>query len=218
LVTSHDLVRQLMDDNRLGRSHPTPETAARTGESALLGGPMGDFDTEARDHARLRELLQPHFAPKHLRALQPRVEALTASLLDELDKQGPPADLHAKLGLPLPILVICELLGVPYGDRDQFRARVDDVASVIDRANSEHGLAELFNYGMTLVAQKRAHPEDDVISRLCATDGLSDIDAATLSMKLLFAGHEATVVQIGLGALQLLASPDQWRLFGTTPR
>jgi cytochrome P450 len=211
LVTDHGQVRRLLDDERLGRSHPEPETAARTGESALFGGPLGNFETEVADHARMRTLLQPHFSPRHLRTLTPRVEALTSGVLDKLAEQGPPADLHAGLALPLPISVICELLGVPYSDRDQFRAWAEDAGNVRDRARSERGLAELFRYGRGLVGHKRAHPGDDVISRMCATDGVSDDEAATMSMFLLFAGHETTVVQIGLGAMLLLANRDQWQ-------
>lgn len=211
LVTDYTQARRLLDDDRLGRSHPQPDAAARTGESALFGGPLGNFATEAADHARMRALLQPHFSPKHLRALVSRVEALTAGLLDDLAEDGPPADLHAKLALPLPILVICELLGVPYADRDQFRAWTQDAGNVCDRARSERGLAELFGYGMALVERKRARPEDDVMSRLGAIDGVSDSEAASMSMFLLFAGHETTVVQIGLGTLLLLTNPEQWR-------
>lgn len=209
LVTGYAEVRQLLDDGRLGRAHRKPDTAARIGESALFGGPLGSFDTEEADHTRMRSLLQPHFSPRHLRMLVPRVEALTSGLLDKLTQQGPPADLHAQLAVPLPILVICELLGVPYSDRDQFRGWTQDTASVCDHARSEHGLTELFGYSMKLVEHKRAHPEDDVISRLCATDGVSDVEAALLSMALLFAGHETTVVAIGFGALTLLSNPDQ---------
>ena len=210
LVSGHQEVRRLLDDDRLGRAHPEPETAARTGESALFGGPLGDFATEDVDHQRMRALLQPHFTPMHMRALRPRVEALTARLLDELIEHGSPADLHTAVALPLPILVICELLGVPYEDRDQFRAWTNDAANTRDRARSEHGLGQLFAYGQRLVAAKRREPGDDVISRLCATDGVSDDEAAGLSMALLFAGHETTVVQIGMTALLLLADPDQW--------
>jgi len=211
LVSDYCQVKRLLDDDCLGRSHREPDSAARTGESALFGGPLGDFDTETADHARMRKLLQPHFSPKHLRSLAPRVEALTTGLLNQLAEQGPPADLHARLAVPLPILVICELLGVPYSDRDQFRAWAEDAGNVCDRARSERGLAELFGYGRGLVERKRAHPGDDVISRLCATDGVSDVEAASLSMFLLFAGHETTVVQIGLGALLLLTNRDQWQ-------
>ena len=182
LVTGYEQVRALLDDDRLGRSHPQPETASRTGESALFGGPLGDFETEQADHRRMRSLLQPHFSPRRIRALRARVETLTAGLLDELAKRGMPADLHAALALPLPIAVICELLGVPYEDREQFRAWTQAASDITDRARSEQGLAELFGYGQRLVARKRAQglaragsdDDADVISRLAATEGVSD--------------------------------------------
>ncbi|MFI9586003.1 cytochrome P450 [Streptomyces sp. NPDC052236] len=212
LVTGYEEVRRLLADDRLGRSHPDPDNAARSGESALFGGPLGNYDTEKTDHARMRSLLQPHFTPGRMRAFRGRVEALTARLLDDLKQQGPPADLNATLALPLPILVICELLGVPYEERTQFRAWTQAAADVLDRARSEQGLGNLFAYGQKLVARKRREPGDDVISRLCANDGVGDDEIAMLSMALLFAGHETTVVQIGMGALLLLTSADQWRL------
>jgi cytochrome P450 len=217
LVTGHAEVRRLLADNRLGRSHPAPETAARTGESALFGGPLGNFATEQADHARMRSLLQPHFTRRHMLALHPKIEALTTGLLDELAEQEPPVDLLAALALPLPILVICELLGVPYEDRGRFRTWTQDAAQVGDRSRSEQGLAELFDYGRQLVARKRQDPGDDVISRFCATEDVSDAEAAMLSMALLFAGHETTAVQIGLGALLLLTHPEQWQALLNDP-
>lgn len=217
LVTGHPEVRRLLSDGRLGRAHPDPDNAARTGDSALFGGPLGNVDTEDADHARLRELLAPHFTPRLMRALRPRVEALTTHLLDELADRGSPADLNAALALPLPILVICELLGVPYQDRTQFRAWTRAAADTRDRARSEQGLAALFGYGRELVAHKRTRPGADVISRLAGTDGVSDDEAAMLSMALLFAGHETTVVQLGMGALRLLANPDQWQALRADP-
>ena len=169
---------------------------------------MGNFDTEQADNARLRSLLQPHFSPRRMRALRPRAEELTAGLLSDLAEHGSPADLHQALALPLPIQVICELLGVPYADRDQFRAWSGTVGDVRDRVRSEQGLGELFGYGQQLVARKRKQPGEDFISRLCADD-LGDDEIAMLSMALLFAGHETTVVAIGMGALCLLANPGQ---------
>ncbi|HEX2286189.1 MAG TPA: cytochrome P450 [Mycobacterium sp.] len=217
LVMRHPDVRRLLDDDRLGRAHPDPDTAARSNESALFGGPLGNFATEHADHARMRALLQPHFTPKHMRALKPRVEVLTATLLDELARHGPPADLHTTLAVPLPILVICELLGVPYEDRDRFRGWTNDAANTRDHSRSEEGLAQLYTYGQQLVAAKRREPSDDVISRLCMTEGVSDDEAAEMSMSLLFAGHETTVVQIGLTAALLLANPEQWQALVDDP-
>ncbi|MGW0194110.1 cytochrome P450 [Nonomuraea sp. NPDC003201] len=219
LVTGYEQVRALLDDDRLGRAHREPERASRTGESALFGGPLGDFDTERADHRRMRSLLQPHFSPKRMRALRGRVETLTANLLDEMAAAGPPADLHAALALPLPIAVICELLGVPFEDRAQFRAWTQAAADITDRARSEQGLAELFSYGQRLVARKRAagDVDADVISRLAATDGVSDDDAAAMGMTLLFAGHETTVTVIGNGALWLLTASGQWQALVDDP-
>jgi cytochrome P450 len=211
LVTGHEQVQELLADERLGRSHPEPENAARSGASALFGGPLGNFDTEHDDHARMRALLQPHFAPNRMRALRPRVEALTRRLLDGLAEHGDePVDLIQALALPLPILVICELLGVPYADRERFRSWTEAAADTRDRVRSEQGLTRLFEYGKQLVAEKRRDPADDVISRLCATEQVGDDEIAVLSMSVLFAGHETTAVQIGIGTLLLLAHPGQW--------
>ncbi len=217
LVTGYEEVRRLLSDERLGRSHPDPASAARLGESALFGGPMGNYDTEQADMARMRALLQPHFSPRRMRALRPRVERLTADLLGRLAGHTPPADLHQELALPLPVLVICELLGVPYADRDQFRAWSEAAGDVRDRARSEQGLGELFGYGRQLVARKRAEPGDDVISRLCEAGDVGDDEIAMLAMGLLFAGHETTVVAIGMGALCLLTSPAQQQALTADP-
>jgi cytochrome P450 len=216
LVTGYEEVRRLLSDERLGRSHPDPAHAARLGRSVMLGGPMGNYDTEQADHARRRSLLQPHFSPRRMRELRPRVEELATALLDDLARLGPPADLHYALAMPLPIQVICELLGVPYADRDQFRAWSEAAGDVRDRARSEHGVRELSGYGRQLAVRKRKQPGDDVISRLCA-DGLGDDEIATLSMNLLFAGHETTAVAIDMGVLCLLASPAQQRALAGDP-
>jgi pentalenolactone synthase len=216
LVTGYEEVRRLLADERLGRSHPDPRNAARLGESVMLGGPTGNYDTEQADHARRRSLMQPHFSPRRMRALQPRVEELATALLDDLARQGPPADLHQALALPLPIQVICELLGVPYADRNQFRAWSEAAGDVRDRGRSEHGLRELTGYGRQLAVRKRNQPGDDVISRLCA-EGLGDDEIATLATNLLFAGHETTVVAIDMGVLCLLANSAQQRALADDP-
>ncbi|MFD0884985.1 cytochrome P450 [Streptosporangium algeriense] len=218
-VTGYAEVRRLLNDDRLGRAHREPERASRTGESVMFGGPLGDFDTEQDDHRRMRALLQPHFSPKRMRALRAHVETLTTTLLDELDATGPPADLHTALALPLPIMVICELLGVPYEDRTRFCAWSQAAGDITDRARSEQGLAELLGYVRRLVARKRAEGglEADVISQLAATEGVGDDEAAALGVLLLFAGYETTVAAIDAGVLWLLATPGQWQKLVADP-
>lgn len=217
LVTGYAQVRRLMDDENLGRTHRDPANAPRSRTSALFGGPIGDFDTEPADHTRMRQLLQPHFSPRHMRELQPKVEKLCAAMLDDMERQGPPADLHASLAQPLPVLVICDLLGVPYSDRDRFRIWVEAAAFSPDDTASMDGMAALLEYGLELVAVKRAEPADDVISRLCDEPDLTDLEVATLGMQLLFAGHETTVMQIWLQSLLLLSHREQWQALLASP-
>lgn len=208
LITGYAEIRAALSDDRLSRSHPSPDRAARAGNSALAKLPFS-YNNKAADHARFRSLLQPQFSPKRMRAFRPRVEKLADELLDQLAEHGPPADLHQALARPLPVLVICELLGVPYDDRDQFCVWSDDVGDLTDRDRSERSLENLVAYGRELVARKRKEPGDDIISRMCADDRLDDAEIADLSMRLLIAGNETTVVPIGLGALCLLVYPDQ---------
>jgi len=211
LVTGYAEVRSLMDDERLGRSHRSPQTAPRSRASALFGGPIGEFESEPQGHRRMRDLLQPLFSPRRLRTLQVRVQALTAERLDRLADTSQPADLHAVVAHPLPVLVICELLGVPYGDRDRFRVWVDAAAFADDIAESGAGMAALVDYGVGLVTEKRRKPGDDVISALCAHDDLDDVEIAVLTMALLFAGYETTVTQIWAQSVQLLSDRARWQ-------
>lgn len=216
LVTGYEEVRSLLADERLGRSHPNPEAAARQGESVFNGAPRGNYETEQADHARQRLLMRPHFSPQRMRELQPRVEGLTAEMLDNMARHGSPADLSQALAQPLPVQVMCELLGVPYADRDRFRGWCEAVNDVTDRARSAEGVTELFRYGLRLVASKRSEPDEGIISRMCA-QGLDDDEIARLSMMLLFAGHVATVMMIKLGVLRLLANPDEQRALAQDP-
>ncbi|MFJ2442682.1 MULTISPECIES: cytochrome P450 [unclassified Streptomyces] len=214
LVTGHAQVQQLLDDDRLSRSHPAPGTAARDSGSAFLDSLLGSLAT---DHARLRSLLEPHFSPERMLAMRSHVETLTEQLLDELAGQTAPVDLRLAFAQPLPILVMCEWLGVPHQDKDQFAVWTQDAANVQDRARSKQGLSELFGYCQKLIAHKRQNPGDDAISRLCATEGLNDKEVVALTALLLFGGYETTVARIGTGALLLLANPEQWRTLRDDP-
>jgi cytochrome P450 len=214
LVTDYDLVRQLLADRRLGRSHPEPERASRYSESMVFGRAQPASPTEAADHARMRRLLAPWFAARRLEAMRPRVRQLVAALLDDLAAAARPVDFHEAVSFPLPALVICELLGVPYTDREDFRRWSDDAADMTDQARSLAGLAALWQYLTGLVAAKLDDPADDVLSGLVEAhradpDGLPLSGVAQLGAGLLFAGHETTVAAIDTGVVLLATHPDQ---------
>jgi pentalenolactone synthase len=213
LVTGYDDVKALLSDPRLGRSHADPEHAARVSQSAIFGGPMGHPSTEAAEHARTRRLLAPAFSARRMARLRPRVTAIIADLLEAMANQTRPVDFHEAVSFPLPALVICELLGVPYADREDFRRWSDDAAHLTDAARSQAGLMQLWQYMRALVDRKQTEPGDDVISDLVAAAAadpeLTADGIAMLSAGLLFAGHETTVTAIDRGLTLLLVHPDQ---------
>lgn len=211
LVTGYDSVRALLGDDRLGRTHPEPERGSRFSDSVMFGQPTGDPFSQPENHARLRRLLTASFSAKRMSGMRPRVQAIVDGLLDEMAGRTPPVDLHEALSFPVPALVICELLGVPYEDRADFRRWSDDVGRLDDRARSEAAQTALRAYVGALAERKRERPADDVISDLVAA---SDRDPATLPPEqvpqvagnLLFAGHETTVTAIDKGVILLLTN------------
>lgn len=211
LVTRYADVKALLSDERLGRSHPDPAHAARISHSPLFGGPVGDAATEQADHARMRRVLTPAFSGKRMQALRPRIDALVADLLDHMERLPRPADLHEALSFPLPVLVICELLGVPFADRQHFRALSAGAANLLDHEQASQAWRELGAYMHGLLQQKRQAPAEDVLSDLLAAGeepvALSEREMVRYAAALLFAGHETTVSRIDFGVLLLCANP-----------
>ncbi|MBO3741365.1 cytochrome P450 [Actinoplanes flavus] len=217
LVTGYEEIKALLADPRLGRSHPDPDNASRSGESALLDGPRGDPETEHAWIALMRSRLQPFFSPRQVQAMRPRVETLTSGLLDRLAEQGPPGDLATALALALPQEVINELLGVPLEDRAALNGWTTAISDAGDRQRSADGLASLHAYGRELVTHKRKQPGDDLVSRLTDDETLSDEQVAQLAMGVLFAGYETTAAALCVGTVLLLDDPEQWRALRGDP-
>lgn len=213
LVTGYEEARSLFGDARLGRSHPAPEEAATVSDSALMGGPMGDHESEQDFHTRMRRLLVPAFSAKRMRALTEHIEELVAGRLDAMEEAhrsspGEPVDLHRHMSMPLPVMVICELLGVPYGDRAYFRTLSDRVSRMDTGGDAREAWQEFAAYMKRLASEKLEDPADDVVSDLALAqrdDPFGDAEFAMLAAGLLFAGHETTVNRIDLGALWLLS-------------
>lgn len=216
LVTAFEQAREILSDGRFGRSHPAPERASKISDAAILSGPQGDYQTEEQDHSRMRKLLVPAFSANRMRRLSGRIEELANQCLDRMAeardaRPGEPVNLHESLSFPLPVLVICELLGVPYTDRDYFRVLSDRLGILDGGEDAQRAMEEFQAYMGGLAARKRENPGPDVVSDLAkaqAEDPDFDEDEMTrLAAGLLFAGHETTSNRIDLGVLYLLSDP-----------
>ncbi|MEQ3553162.1 cytochrome P450 [Pseudonocardia nematodicida] len=225
LATRFAEVRELLGDKRFGRSHPEPEQASRISTAAVQDGPSGDYESEEADHTRMRRLLTPAFSAKRMRALSGHVQELVDGYVDDMlsaHDRAPDGvvDLHAHLAFPLPVAVICRLLGVPESDRDHFRALSDRMATYSGQ-DAHEALVEFGTYMAGLAEAKRTDPGEDVITDLVRaqeedpTFGYPEM--IRLCVGLLFAGHETTVNRIGLGMLFLLTRPDQWAALAADP-
>jgi cytochrome P450 len=164
-------------------------------------------------HEKFRRALTREFLVKRIEALREPTMRIFGQLLEEMIEGGSPADFVEAVALPLPSLVICAMLGVPYADRDFFQSR--SKALMDGEASGEEKTAahvELGDYLERLVETKRREPGDDLVSRLgehVNAGTFSVRDAADVGAFLLFAGHETTANMISLGVLALLEHPDQ---------
>ncbi|MFD7667117.1 cytochrome P450 [Streptomyces sp. NPDC059788] len=210
LVTRHAELKQLLHDERIGRTHPDPASAARYVRSPFLDLLISDSDAETgrRQHAETRRLLTPLFSARRVLEMQPKVEAVADALLDAFIAQGPPGDLHGELSVPFALTVLCEVIGVPPERRGDLISVLSGIAKLDDRAGAERAQQELSAFVEGLVQLKRAEPGPDIISRL--SDGeLPDARVAHLSMGLLFAGLDSVASILDNGVALLAIHPEQ---------
>ena len=215
LVTRYDDVRQVLADPRISADSDHPGYPAQSaGMRARRRRAKAFISMDDPEHAEQRRLLQPSFMVKKMQALRPRIQAIVDDLIDEMLAGPKPADLVAAFALPLPSLVICELLGVPYADRAFFH-RVSRVLVSRDTTPDDALAAteELLAYLGDLVDQKNADPGEDLISRLAVgqlrTGAMTREQIASMGQLLLVAGHETTANMIALGTVALLQHPEQ---------
>ncbi|WP_330172372.1 cytochrome P450 [Streptomyces sp. NBC_01498] len=215
LVTRYAEQRALLADPRVSADITRPGYPLQT-PLPPDGAGVSFILKDDPEHARLRRMVTAPFAIKRVAALRPAVQKIVDDLIDDLLAGPKPVDLVETFALPLPSLVICELLGVPYGDHDFFQ---DNSKVVIRRdAAPEERIAaqrQLFGYLDDLMGRKLAAPADDLLSGLAGrvTAGeLTRKEAAQMGVLLLIAGHETTANMIALGTLALLEHPDQLAL------
>jgi cytochrome P450 len=211
VVTRYDDVRAVLTDPRMARDVRRFPGGGRTRPSEATGINDHMLHFDPPDHTRLRRLVQKPFASRRA-ALRPRAKEIAAGLLDELAAGGDVIDLLGRYARPLPIAVICELLGVPAADREWIR---DTVYAYDDRTEHDRVERDLAAYFTELIAAKRADPGADLVSALVlardedAADGLTAGELLGTVYLLVMAGFDTTVNLIASGTLALLTHPAE---------
>lgn len=216
LLTRYDDVKQTLADPRFTRQLNVEGAARITSESSGIFANENPV-SQGEAHQRWRRLVGKYFTAKRMSALRPQIEEMAGRLIDRMEAGGRPADLVSDFAFPLPVWVICDLLGVSVGDRDRFASWSEKMMSLSRYDQSEIDTAEtdFTTYMMDLIAVKRDRPQDDLISELVAVadseDGrLSEFEAMLTARGLLMAGHETTANMIGKMVAMLLADRRRW--------
>ncbi|GAB3416564.1 cytochrome P450 family protein [Flindersiella endophytica] len=220
LLTRYADVRQVLSDPRFSRRLDADDAARLTDTESggLFNSDMSSaipHDTEG--HLRWRRMITKWFTARRMAALRPRIEAMAEQLIDEMIERGQPADLKAGLGFPLPVWVICTMLGVPDSDRDRFSYWSDSLLNLTRYTEDETRAAqhEFVAYMAAHIAAKRAEPGEDLLSELITTPDaagtyMSDRTLVATGMGLLVAGHETTANMIGKLVGMLLSDRTRW--------
>src|SRR6185312_15785337 len=217
LVTRHEDIKDVLSDHqRFSNTRPpgfvlpgAPSVPEEEQSNAQAGNLLG---LDPPEHQRLRRMLTAEFTIRRINRLQPRIVEIVDQHLDAMEAAGPPIDLVRNFALPIPSLVICELLGVPYDDRDDFQRRsarqLDLSVPIPERLELQRQGRE---YMGSLVERARRQPADDILGMLVQEHGteLTDNELIGVASLLLLAGHETTSNMLGLGTLALLRHPDQ---------
>ncbi|MCI2415915.1 cytochrome P450 [Saccharopolyspora sp. K220] len=220
LVTRYADVKQVLSDPRFTRQLNADDAAriAANESGGVFNSSMGEsIPQSGSGHQRWRRMIGKWFTAKRMAALRPGIEAMADQLIDDMVKHGHPADLKAGLGFPLPVWVICTMLGVPDSDRDKFAHWSDTLLNLTRYAQAEidAAQAEFVEYMAAHVTAKRAAPGEDLLSELITgTDAeggrLSDAELVATGQGLLVAGHETTANMIGKMVAMLLADRTRW--------
>ncbi|WP_346764585.1 cytochrome P450 [Rhodococcus sp. HNM0569] len=215
VVTRHAEQKQLLGDPRLSADFSRPGFPSPV-DPATAGGGHNDMSCVGMDdpeHARLRRMISGVFTIKRIEAMRPRVQAMADEFVDRMLAGPKPADLVQEFALPIPSLVISELLGVPYDDHEFFQTNSKTIVSSVatgDERRAAHGA--LADYLDDLVGRKASAPGDDLLSALADRVDRGELtrrEASAMGVLLLLGGHETTANMITLGTLLLLEHPEQ---------
>ncbi|MEC4762950.1 cytochrome P450 [Mycobacterium sherrisii] len=215
LITGYEQVRELFSDSRVSVDDRVP--GFPHWNEAMLSTvhkrPRSVFTSDGEEHTRFRRMLSKPFTFRRVEGLRPTIQRITDEHIDTMLAGPQPADIVAGIALPVPSLVISQMLGVPYEDAEMFQQHATmGLARYATGADTAKGAMSLHKYLAQLVETKMENPSEDAVSDLAErvkAGELSVKEAAQLGTGLLIAGHETTANMIGLGVLALLEHPDQ---------
>ena len=222
VLTRYEDVVSILRDGRAAKEAIQEVVAAKLGIQASARTALSMLDRDPPDHTRLRALVSKAFTPRVVERLRPHIQEIVDGLLDGVECRGT-MDLIEEFAYPLPVIVICEMLGVPIADHERFKGWGLDIARGLDTImlppDSDVGKRSmasrraLADYFRDLIKERRAAPRADLLSGLIAAeeagDKLNEEELLATCILLLVAGHETTVNLIGNGTLALLRNPDQ---------
>jgi pentalenic acid synthase len=216
LVTSYDLAREVYKDTRFSSNPEKPGFPLFSPGSAVVKKQDRSLlRMDPPEHRAHRKMLVPEFSPRRSESYLPDIRAVVEESVKGMLAQEPPVDFVKEFALPVPSLVICKLLGVPYEDHDEFhlhsKIRVSQASTPEEVGAANKALMDMLD---VLVTRKESAPEDDLISRLIiggreGSEGLSHDELVMMAVLMLFAGHETTANMLSLSVLTLLQHPDQ---------
>ena len=216
LITRYDDVKSVLSDPRFTRPTAADNAArvADTESGGVFNSEMASvLPQHGEDHLTWRRMIGKWFTAKRMNALRPGMAAMAEQLIDEMVAKGAPGDLKAGVAFPLPVWVICDMLGVPDTDRDRFAHWSDVMLSMTryTQAEFDAAQAEFGRYMGAHIAAKRAEPGEDILSALIAEGvGWSDAMLTATGIGLLIAGHETTANMIAKMTAMLLADRSRW--------
>jgi cytochrome P450 len=221
-------VRQILSDPRFTRELNYPGAPRLVNGTDLSDEPDALINMDPPRHTKVRAALSAAFTPRRVEAWRPRATEIAERLLNELAAAGPPGDLVAGYAVPLPIRVICELLGVPHEDHERFRAWSDAFLSVSAYTAGERKTAAraISKYVWELIAARRHDPGSDasgdalidvLIDAIDERQALTDKELVRQTVGLIIAGHETTATVLSRGVFVLLTRPGQYAGLAADP-
>ncbi|MFF9867115.1 cytochrome P450 [Streptomyces sp. NPDC013953] len=212
LATGYSAVRSILGDSRFSSRYELMHYPFPGGpEGPLPPAPVGDMTgMDAPEHTRFRRLLAGTFTVRRMRRLTERLEEITAERLDAMERRGPGTDLVEAFARPIPALMICELLGVPYADRERFQHHAHTLMAMEPTPEERYAaFVGLQEYMAELVSAKRSAPSDDLLGDLAQDSDLTDEELVGIGGFLLAAGLDTTANMIAHGTFALLGNPAQ---------